>query len=100
MTTTITIQLQIFADHMGDEWNDIDAAGEAFAEFLQVRLEREFSEFDHDIDVTYHANLSGKANDYVDSGDSARVQLLTDQVSTVADRAWQDFCDSDAAATL
>lgn len=94
---TTTIELQVFSDGLGDEWNDIDAAGEAFAAFLESRIAAEYP--DADVDVSYHANLAGCTSDHVysDDGDEDTIQ---DRVNQLAERAWQDFCDSDAAATL
>lgn len=98
-----TIRIQVLSDSIGSEWNDIDAAGAAYAEFLEARLVEALQEAGFttdDITVTYHANLAGYTNDSIwtdEYDDQGALELLVNQVNQAA---WDAFCRDEASQSL
>lgn len=98
-----TIRIQVLSDSIGSEWNDLDAAGAAYAEFLEARLAEALQEagFGTDeITVTYHANLAGYASNVItadDYQDENRLELL---VNDETQRAWDSFCRDEDSRDL
>ncbi|GGM25701.1 hypothetical protein ACFQDN_22065 [Pseudomonas asuensis] len=92
-----TVRLNVLSDSIGTEWNDIEAAGEAYASFLQSRLQQSASEagFDtNDISVTYHHILAGFSNDSVWADRLDAEEQLRDIVRNIRESAWIEFCES------
>ena len=94
----VTISKQVFSDSIGSEWNDIDTAGAAYAEYLEDVLAKELeaSGYDADVTVSYHSNLAGHAATRI-SGDDEGVE---DIINAASDRAWNAFCGNPENASL
>lgn len=98
-----TIRIQVLSDSIGSEWNDINAAGVAYAEFLEARLAAALQEAGFatdDITVTYHANLAGYASDSVWSEECDDQDALELVVSQVNQDAWDAFCCAETSRDL
>lgn len=98
-----TIRIQVLSDSIGAEWNNIDAAGAAYAAFLETRLAKALAAAGFaadDLSVTYHANLAGYASNSIWADATADELVLEDIVSQVSAAAWQAFCDDESSRDL
>lgn len=98
-----TVRIQILSDSIGAEWNDIDAAGEAYADFLEGRLSEALQRAGfatYDVSVSYHGDLAGYASRTVWADTLEDEQELEAIVQNEAEAAWAAFCDSDSSRGL
>jgi len=97
-----TINIEIFDDSIGDEWNNVEAAAESYAEFLEQRLIARCAEanIDADVRVTFRPNMAGCAPRFIWADDQDTEETLQSIVDNYSDQDWMAFCESDAARTL
>lgn len=93
----ITVHSVQLSGNIGDGWTDENAAIDAFAEFLQSKLEAALP--GADITVNTQHNTSGyESGPAVAGDDEALVQRAESIVEAVNQTAFDEFCNSDAAA--
>ncbi len=98
-----TVRIQILSDSIGAEWNDIDVAGEAYAEFLEGRLSEALQRAGFatdDVHVSYHCDLAGYASRTVWADSLEDEQELEAIVQREGEAAWGSFCDSESSRDL
>src|SRR5574337_366269 len=105
--TTITITYQILAGNLGDGWDDELAAAYAYAEFVDGKYraiaQDEFpgATIEINIDVQRASGCSRQVDvDSDQEGDLIAAEKLKDRLDYLSSNFWDEFCSSEAAASL
>ncbi len=95
--TGITVSTLELSGNLGDGWADENAAVDAYAEFLTEKLEAALP--GADIRVRTQHNTSGYESGPVVIGDDDKMQQIAEGiVESITQTAFDEFCNSDAAA--
>jgi len=98
----VSLRLQVLSDSIGNEWNDIDTAGAAYAQHLETSLTRALTNagFSADVVVTYHSHLAGYATTSLICDNTADQDQAEEILQQVSEAAWNEFCSNPANNSL
>ena len=93
---TITATIQIFADSMGEGWNDPQTAVETYAGFLAEKLDEaaKSAGLNVEFNIQTPSNQSGYQQVQVIADDAKDEIAVQDIIRHVSEAAWDEFCAS------